>query len=798
MSNYIEITLKSPAGAADEVFRLYRLSDTTVAGREISEVINSIMLDVEGLHSNKALLTRFSSVNWESLESVTSYCELYNSCVSKFVDHWKNNSTVPEFCRRKASGPQLKFIMNLCYNRSIEEPDKLNKYTPFSPQVYGETSFELIQQILEHVKTTADDTFIDLGSGVGQVVLQVAASSDVKFSRGIEKAAYPAECARRMDKEFRRWMGFFGKPYQPYELIEGDFLSDEYRAVIETSTVVFANNFAFGPVLDYHLTQIFSGLQEGARIISSKAFCSRSKRLSDRQLNDLSSMVRVTNLEPVNDGVSWTDKPFTYFVHVIDRSLLLEYFKETHAVEKRRSTRGRRSVCGSSSSNSSCVGTPNTLSASNSDGSTAGSTAPSVCGSEMNSGPGSSNDSNARKRRRRNITFMQKKKRRTICPKEIVKLAVKQGEDRGSAGHQQQHSATSASIETSSHLEQGASPLSSLEMNSEDVSNTDSTSFTPRSQLLADDDCSTPSPPQTTSSIDSAFSPDIDFKHIKSEIGRGEKSVISSTRVQPSSYFVSRWQETPNQNSTSIPKRHHHHHHHKHRSSTNFTSNPMKHHFRRTQHVPNSQLERMRCPQYLNILRESIKREEIRRSELMGQMTKLEASLNEIRAQGREQFKDIMERFGVLESGPTAFFTEARQLIRFHRNLELKLTELQNSINNLTDINAELLKRQFMLEAQLVDDENLATGPCPPPPQLFPEPEIAPTPPPTLAPTTDEDLASIPEHSIPSLVPPTLTPIPGNLIDDLEISNSKLASGTVTSSTSIGKFETNLENKTKI
>ncbi|MTV28898.1 hypothetical protein FTX61_26530, partial [Nitriliruptoraceae bacterium ZYF776] len=43
-----------------------------------------------------------------------------------------------------------------------------------------------------------------LGSGVGQVVLQVAASTNVKFSYGIEKADYPAQCAVRMDKEFRR------------------------------------------------------------------------------------------------------------------------------------------------------------------------------------------------------------------------------------------------------------------------------------------------------------------------------------------------------------------------------------------------------------------------------------------------------------------------------------------------------------------------------------------------------------------------------------------------------------------
>lgn len=113
---------------------------------------------------------------------------------------------------------QLKYILSHCYNRAIEDPDKLNQYPPFSPQVYGETSFELIAQMIEFVSIGKDDTFIDLGSGVGQVVLQVAASCDVKFSYGIEKADYPAQCAIRLDKEFKRWMAFYGKKYQPYEV----------------------------------------------------------------------------------------------------------------------------------------------------------------------------------------------------------------------------------------------------------------------------------------------------------------------------------------------------------------------------------------------------------------------------------------------------------------------------------------------------------------------------------------------------------------------------------------------------
>lgn len=181
-------------------------------------MIKSLLFDVDELKSNTLLLTRFSSVIWESLESVTSFCELFNTCVKQFVDKWKASGAVPAFLQRKACPAQLKFIISFCYNRSIDKPTKLNKYKPFSDQVYGETSFELVQLMIDKVKNNADDTFIDLGSGVGQVVLQVAGSTDIKFSRGIELAQYPAECANRMDKEFRRWMAFFGKPYQPYEV----------------------------------------------------------------------------------------------------------------------------------------------------------------------------------------------------------------------------------------------------------------------------------------------------------------------------------------------------------------------------------------------------------------------------------------------------------------------------------------------------------------------------------------------------------------------------------------------------
>lgn len=89
----------------------------------------------------------------------------------------------------------LHHVLQLSYNYSIRDPQKLNKfYEPFSPEVYGETSYQFVQQMVNQFNFTENDVFIDLGSGVGQVVLHVAAASKCRCI-GIEKADLPAEYA---------------------------------------------------------------------------------------------------------------------------------------------------------------------------------------------------------------------------------------------------------------------------------------------------------------------------------------------------------------------------------------------------------------------------------------------------------------------------------------------------------------------------------------------------------------------------------------------------------------------------
>jgi H3 lysine-79-specific histone-lysine N-methyltransferase len=96
----------------------------------------------------------------------------------------------------------LKHIISNTYNAAVTDPERLNQYEPFSPEVYGETSYELVAQMIEQLEINRDDTFLDLGSGVGQVVLQMAGSTECMHCYGIEKADVPSYYAKVSVRDF--------------------------------------------------------------------------------------------------------------------------------------------------------------------------------------------------------------------------------------------------------------------------------------------------------------------------------------------------------------------------------------------------------------------------------------------------------------------------------------------------------------------------------------------------------------------------------------------------------------------
>lgn len=78
-------------------------------------------------------------------------------------------------------------LLEACYYDSIEDPTLLNKYKPFSSNMYGEIKFELIEKMINQIPIDEEDVFLDLGSGVGNVVLHMASCGyKLKECIGIE------------------------------------------------------------------------------------------------------------------------------------------------------------------------------------------------------------------------------------------------------------------------------------------------------------------------------------------------------------------------------------------------------------------------------------------------------------------------------------------------------------------------------------------------------------------------------------------------------------------------------------
>uniref|UniRef100_A0A1B0CPA7 Histone-lysine N-methyltransferase, H3 lysine-79 specific n=1 Tax=Lutzomyia longipalpis TaxID=7200 RepID=A0A1B0CPA7_LUTLO len=324
------LVLHSPAGGEPLVYtwplQTGTGSDKHDSGIDIIETIRWVFEDLSQSQLAHEKI-KFTEVKTTCYDSMTKLCETYNETIGMIIGRERELGTFEQRLGKNTTKGLLKHILQQVYNASVDDPDKLNQYEPFSPEVYGETSYDLVCQMIDQIDISPDDVFIDLGSGVGQVVLQMAAATHTKICLGIERAEFPTRYAESMDYNFKLWMKWFGKRYGEYKLIKGDFLADEHREMINSATVVFVNNFAFGPNVDHQLKERFADLKDGARIVSSKSFCPINFRITDRNLSDIGTIMHVTEMSPLRGSVSWTGKPVSYYLHVIDRTKLEKYFQ---------------------------------------------------------------------------------------------------------------------------------------------------------------------------------------------------------------------------------------------------------------------------------------------------------------------------------------------------------------------------------------------------------------------------------------------------------------------------------------
>ncbi|KAK4908318.1 Nucleosomal histone H3-Lys79 methylase [Elasticomyces elasticus] len=219
-------------------------------------------------------------------------------------------------------------IKDQIYSRTVSpHVEEVRKYEGFSDNVYGELLPKFLSRIFQETKLKSHQTFVDLGSGVGNCVLQAALEIGCE-SWGCEMMDNPAGMAEQSAKEFPQRCRMFGIQPGSVNLIHASFLEDDkIKEVLQRADVVLVNNQAFNPEINTKLKYLFLDLKESAQIVSLKYFRDPHHKVKESNINDSVNGLQVRELERFSGMVSWSDDPGKWYIHTKDKRELQKVLK---------------------------------------------------------------------------------------------------------------------------------------------------------------------------------------------------------------------------------------------------------------------------------------------------------------------------------------------------------------------------------------------------------------------------------------------------------------------------------------
>ncbi|CAL3969353.1 hypothetical protein PZA11_006080 [Diplocarpon coronariae] len=228
----------------------------------------------------------------------------------------------------------VQFILKQVYDRAVSpRVDLLKEYKPGSDGVYGELLSKFVSRVLIETKLTSDQVFVDLGSGVGNVVLQAALQFGCE-SWGCEMMPNACELADKQMAEFDARCRLWGLQAGKVHLEKGDFLANKaIQAAVRKADVVLVNNKVFSPRTNQRLRDLFLDLKDGCYIISLESFAVGNNRDEGVPANLIQNKVHGNFCD---GDVSWTSGSGEYFIATKDTG---------HLIEIGNAKKARRPVC---------------------------------------------------------------------------------------------------------------------------------------------------------------------------------------------------------------------------------------------------------------------------------------------------------------------------------------------------------------------------------------------------------------------------------------------------------------------
>ncbi|KAH6642066.1 S-adenosyl-L-methionine-dependent methyltransferase [Boeremia exigua] len=207
----------------------------------------------------------------------------------------------------------VKHMTQQTYSRIVSPQSHKLRRVKGKETTYGELLPIFIHRVFAQTRLASHHTFVDLGSGVGNVVLQSALQTGAA-SYGIEIMPLAAALASQQAAELRARARLWHIATGPMTLLHGSFLeSPAIDKVLARADVVLVNNKVFGEALNNALLQKFLDLKIGARVVSLESF-GAGGRGGVRGEQSIAGLFEEERFESGTDCVSWAGESVEYFI----------------------------------------------------------------------------------------------------------------------------------------------------------------------------------------------------------------------------------------------------------------------------------------------------------------------------------------------------------------------------------------------------------------------------------------------------------------------------------------------------
>ncbi|QLL30760.1 hypothetical protein HG536_0A05750 [Torulaspora globosa] len=240
---------------------------------------------------------------------------------NKIIEKVPRSEVIEHLAQLKTLPPSfIHDLLHIVYTRSIHPNyKKLKEYEAFSNYVYGELLPNFLSNVYSQCCLNSNSVFMDLGSGVGNCVVQAALEYGCKLSFGCEIMSNASALTELQNEELIKRCKLAGLKLSPLEFsLRKSFVNnDRVDELIPQSDVILINNFLFDSDMNREVEKIIQNVKVGCKIITLKNLRPCGYTINFFNLDSILNRLRVERFELKEGSVSWTHNGGEYFISTV-------------------------------------------------------------------------------------------------------------------------------------------------------------------------------------------------------------------------------------------------------------------------------------------------------------------------------------------------------------------------------------------------------------------------------------------------------------------------------------------------